>query len=83
MINPLEKRYSEIDLLALLLPPSLYAKVIEMVHPHVPKVADIVGVLKKASLVERKEVKKRAAAVGACTRVVEEALANSKQKGRS
>ncbi len=78
MINPLEKQFLEIDPLALLFPPSLYPRIIEMFHPHVPKVAEIAEVLKKASPAEREEVKKRAAAVGAYFRVVEEALARSK-----
>ncbi len=78
MIDPLEKLYVKIDPLALLLPPSVYAKIVEKFHPHVPKVADIAEVLKGATAAERKEVVSRVAAVGSCIKAVEEANAKFK-----
>lgn len=45
-----------IDPLALLLPPSVYAKIIEMVHPHVPKVVDIEKALAAVTVEQRKEI---------------------------
>lgn len=67
-----------IDPLALLLPASIYARLIEKFHPHVPSTADIAAVLKKATLAEKKDIAARTAAVVACTKAVEEAIAVSR-----
>jgi hypothetical protein len=37
--------YAAIDLLALLLPGDVYARIVELLHPHVPKVAEAVTLL--------------------------------------
>jgi hypothetical protein len=33
--------YVAIDILALLLPGDVYARIVELLHPHVPKVVDV------------------------------------------
>ena len=33
--------YAAIDILALLLPGDVYARIVEWLHPHVPKVVDV------------------------------------------
>jgi hypothetical protein len=37
--------YAAIDFLALLLPGDVYARIIELIHPHVPFVAQVAGQL--------------------------------------
>lgn len=76
MERPLERQVVSIDPLALLLPSNVYVKLIDKFHPHVPKVQDIVTVLKEASPAERKDIAQRTEAIVACTRVVQEAIAN-------
>lgn len=75
MSNEFKKLNAAIDPLALLLPPSLYAKLVEKFHPHVPSVAEIAEILRVASPAERTEMASRIASVSTCTKLVKEASA--------
>ena len=74
-----EIKYLQIDPLALLLPLSLYPKIIEGKNPHVPKVQDVVSLLKQASPAERQECVSRVETLVAYTRVFQEAVQSIKQ----
>lgn len=63
-----------IDPMALLLPSSVYVKLIDKFHPHVPLLHDIQGVLKDATPAEIKEIKARVKAVSESLKVVNEAV---------
>lgn len=64
-----------IDPLALLLPSSVYVKIIDKLHPHVPKVADIKESARALSAEEKRVALVRAQQIAAYAKVVEEALA--------
>lgn len=63
-----------IDPLALLLPGSVYQRLVEKWHPHVPKVAEIQAAAAHMSGDERAFVVARARTLGAHAKLVEEAL---------
>jgi hypothetical protein len=64
-----------IDPWALLLPPNVYVRLVEKLHPHLPKVAEIRKALMGTSDKERTEILARARTAGSLARVIEEALA--------
>ena len=66
--------YAAIDPLALLLPSSVYVIVAEKLHPHVPKVADVREGVRDLTPQEKQLVLSRARTLGACAKVIEEAL---------
>lgn len=63
-----------IDVMAIILPPSVYPKWVEGRFPHVPKVTDVAKVLKGVTLAERKEIAARVDAISTCTKIVNEAI---------
>jgi hypothetical protein len=66
--------FAAIDPLALLLPSSVYVKVVEKLHPHVPKVADVRDAARDLSAPEKQLLLSRARTLSALAKVVEEAL---------
>jgi hypothetical protein len=66
--------YEAIDPLAVLLPSSVYQKLVEKVHPHVPKVAEVQAAASRMSADERAFALNRARALAAYAKVVEEAI---------
>lgn len=52
--------YAAIDPLAMVLPGDVYAKIVEMLHPHVPSVSEIKQIMEKLTPDERKEFVARA-----------------------
>jgi hypothetical protein len=67
-----------IDPLALLLPSAIYQKIIEGIHPHVPKVAEIQQAARSMTPEERQFTLTRARSLAAYAKVVEEAIAGMK-----
>ncbi len=67
--------YVAIDPLALLLPPSVYVRLVEKFHPHVPKVAEILEASREMTAEERSFVLQRARAMGAQAKAIEQAMA--------
>jgi len=67
-----------IDPLALLLPSSVYVKIVELIHPHVPKVAEIVEAAKGMNAAEKAFVVARAENLAAHAKVVAEAMKSAK-----
>ena len=63
-----------IDPLALLLPSSVYVKIIELIHPHVPKVAEIQAATKGMTAEEKAFVVARAENLAAHAKAVAEAI---------
>jgi hypothetical protein len=66
--------YVAIDPLALLLPGPVYVKIVEKLHPHVPKVAEIAEAARGMTAEERSFVLARAKILIAYGQAVEEAL---------
>lgn len=67
------QQYLAIDPLALLLPGDVYANIVEHLHPHVPKVAEIEKALARLSPADRAAVHARARTLGAMAKNVETA----------
>lgn len=70
--------YAAIDPLALIFPASVYVKLIEKFHPHVPKVAEITEAVRGLSAAEQNVILSRARAFGAHAKAVEEAIGSLK-----
>lgn len=70
--------YAAIDPLALLLPNAVYVRLIEKLHPHVAKVAEIAEAAKGMSAEERTAVLAKARDMIAHGKAVEEALGSHK-----
>jgi hypothetical protein len=66
--------FAAIDPLALLLPSSVYVRIIEKIHPHVPKVAEMQETLKAMNAEEKAFVLGRVRAMGEFSKAVEEAM---------
>ena len=66
--------YAAIDPLALVLPGPVYVKIVEKLHPHVPKVAEIAEAAKGMSPEEKALAVSRAKAMVAYGQAVQEAL---------
>jgi hypothetical protein len=66
--------YAAIDPLALIFPSSVYVRLVEKLHPHVPKVAEIKEAAKGMTAEERSFVLAKAKAMVALGQAVEEAL---------
>jgi hypothetical protein len=66
--------YVAIDPLALMFPSSVYAKIVEMLHPHVPSVAEIAEAAKGMTAEQRSFVLARARILSAYGKAVEEAM---------
>jgi hypothetical protein len=65
--------YQAIDKLALLLPDSVYAKVVEKLHPHVPSVSELQNAFKGLSAAHIKEILRNTRELAAYCKAVEEA----------
>ena len=75
----MNERMVAIDPLALLLPSRIYLILMEKLHPHVQlTAAQVAEALKQATVEERKEVAARMAAISACVKPVEAALAGAR-----
>ena len=66
--------YAAIDPLALLLPGPVYVKIVEKLHPHVPKTAEIAEAVKSMTPEEKAFAATRAKALVAYGQAVQEAL---------
>jgi len=73
--------YVAIDPLALLLPSSVYVRLVEKFHPHVPKVAEVLEAAKGMTAEERASAISQARNLAAHAKVVEEALSSVAAKG--
>lgn len=72
MVNLSE--FLAIDPLALVLPSTVYVNLVEKLHPHVPKVAEIKDAARSLSAEERRFAVARAQQIAAYAKVVEEAF---------
>ena len=70
--------YVAIDPLALLLPSDVYVKWVEKLHPHVPKVAEIQGLVHSMTPEERNFTRVRARILMAHCKAIEEAITTLK-----
>jgi hypothetical protein len=73
MVNLSE--FLAIDPLALVLPSSVYVKLVEKLHPHVPSIAEIREAARALGAEERRFAVARAQQIAAYAKVVEEGLA--------
>jgi hypothetical protein len=48
--------YAAIDPMAMLLPDDVYARIVEMLHPHVPSTSEIKQIMERLTPDERKEL---------------------------
>lgn len=67
-------QYVAIDPLALILPEHVYVKVIEKLHPHVPKVAEVQEAMSSLGPQEKRLVLAKSRQLAAYARLVEEAI---------
>lgn len=77
----LKKKLVAIDPLAMILPGSVYARVAEMLNPHIPnlpRVQEVAEVLKRISPAELQEIEQRVEVILACSTVVKEAAVSVK-----
>lgn len=67
-----------IDPLALLLPNSVYVRLVEKLHPHVPSVSEIVEAAKGITAEQRAFVISRARVLSAHAKAIEQAMSELK-----